>query len=49
MSKKAFDDFDDFAADYRQIHNESIKISGTDSDYFSEQKVEEVKKNSVGL
>lgn len=45
MSKKAFDDFDGFAADYRQIHNETIKFSGADSDFFSEQKVEEVRKN----
>jgi ubiquinone/menaquinone biosynthesis C-methylase UbiE len=44
MSKRAFDDFDVFADDYRQIHNQSIKISGTDSDYFSEQKIEEIKR-----
>ena len=45
MPKKAFDNFDGFAKDYRQIHDESIKISGTDSDYFSEQKVEEIRRN----
>ncbi|MFV0389618.1 MAG: class I SAM-dependent methyltransferase [Pyrinomonadaceae bacterium] len=44
MSKKAFDDFDGFASDYRQIHNETIKFSGADSDFFSEQKVEEIRK-----
>jgi ubiquinone/menaquinone biosynthesis C-methylase UbiE len=45
MSRKKFDDFDDFARDYRQIHNENIKLSGVDSDYFSEQKVAEIRKN----
>lgn len=44
MRKKAFDDFDSFAADYRKIHNESIASSGADSDYFSEQKIEEVRR-----
>ena len=47
MPKKAFDNFDGFAKDYRQIHDESIKISGTDSDYFSEQKVEEIRRNEL--
>ncbi|HLC93533.1 MAG TPA: class I SAM-dependent methyltransferase [Patescibacteria group bacterium] len=31
--------FDKVADDYRQIHNENIKITGTDSAYFSEFKV----------
>ncbi|MGI8410129.1 MAG: class I SAM-dependent methyltransferase [Pyrinomonadaceae bacterium] len=48
MSRKAFDDFDGFAKDYRHIHNENIKCSGADSDYFSEQKIEEVRKNETG-
>src|SRR5215218_3518704 len=48
MSRKVFDDFDGFARDYRQIHNEGLKISGAESDYFSEQKIEEVKRNEVG-
>lgn len=48
MSKREFDDFDDFARDYRQIHNKAIRISGTDSDYFSEQKIGEVRTNEVG-
>jgi ubiquinone/menaquinone biosynthesis C-methylase UbiE len=47
MSKRAFDDFDEFAADYRQIHNEALKFSGTDSDFFSKQKVEEVRKHEA--
>lgn len=45
MARKDYDDFDKFAKDYRQIHNESLKFSGTDSDYFSEQKVVEVRKH----
>lgn len=48
MSRKVFDDFDGFAKDYRQIHNEGLKISGAESDYFSEQKIEEVRRNEAG-
>jgi ubiquinone/menaquinone biosynthesis C-methylase UbiE len=44
MSRKSFDDFDGYARDYRRTHNEVLRISGTDSDYFSEQKIEEVRK-----
>jgi ubiquinone/menaquinone biosynthesis C-methylase UbiE len=44
MTQKKFDDFDGFADNYREIHNESLKISGTDSDYFSEHKIIEIKK-----
>ena len=47
MARKDYDDFDKFAKDYRQIHNESLKFTGTDSDYFSEQKVNEVKKHEI--
>ncbi len=35
----SFDNFDTFARDYRQIHNENIRLSGADSAYFSEFKV----------
>jgi len=35
----AFDNFDEFARDYRDIHNENIKLTGADSHYFSEFKV----------
>ena len=48
MSRKVLDDFDGFAKDYRRIHSENIKFSGADSDYFSEQKIEEVRKNETG-
>lgn len=37
--KNSFDNFDEFAHDYRDIHSENIKISGADSLYFSEFKV----------
>lgn len=38
-------DFDDFAYDYRKIHNQNIgNISGTDSEYFGRYKVEEVRR-----
>jgi ubiquinone/menaquinone biosynthesis C-methylase UbiE len=42
MRKDSYDNFDKFADDYRQIHNQNIKISGADSDYFSEYKVKEI-------
>ena len=48
MSRKVFDDFDGFAENYRQIHNEGIKISGAESDHFSEQKIEVVRRNEEG-
>ena len=35
-------EFDEFSDDYRQIHNKNIKVSGADSEYFSEYKVAEV-------
>ncbi len=38
MNKKAID-FDDFADDYRQIHSQNIKITGENSEYFSEYKI----------
>jgi len=37
--QKIIDDFDDYAKDYRSIHNENIKLSGADSFYFAEMKV----------
>jgi len=45
MSKKrAFDNFDEFAKDYRKTHDDAIKISGGDSSYFSEYKIIELLK-----
>jgi len=43
MSERSFDDFDDFAKDYRTIHSENVKISGADSLYFAEHKILELK------
>jgi ubiquinone/menaquinone biosynthesis C-methylase UbiE len=40
--KRKFDDFDEFASDYRGIHDNSIKISATNSDYFSEFKIQHI-------
>lgn len=40
MSERSFDDFDAYAKDYRSIHTDNIKISGADSFYFAEMKVE---------
>lgn len=44
MPGRTFDDFDDFANDYRNIHSENIKLSGADSLYFAEYKILELKK-----
>jgi ubiquinone/menaquinone biosynthesis C-methylase UbiE len=37
--QSSFDNFDPFANDYREIHNQNIKLTGADSQYFSEFKV----------
>ncbi len=39
MNERSFDDFDEFAADYRNIHTQNVKLSGADSFYFAEMKV----------
>lgn len=46
--------FDEYAANYREVHTKSIKaISGTDSYYFSEYKIKELlrfeKENSISI
>lgn len=44
-------EFDRFATDYREIHTQNIgKVSGVDSDYFSEYKIKELyeRKNVSG-
>ncbi len=43
MSERTFDDFDQYANDYRSIHTENIKLSGVDSFYFARMKVEILK------
>jgi len=40
---KTLGDFDEYAKDYRRVHNESLAITGADSDFFSEQKVRVVR------
>lgn len=39
MSQRTFDDFDEFADDYRSVHTQNIKLSGADSLYFAQQKI----------
>jgi SAM-dependent methyltransferase len=49
MQERKFDNFDEFALDYRDIHNQNIKLSGADSDYFSEYRVVEIKRRERKL
>lgn len=43
MSERKFDDFDNFAGNYRNEHTKNIKkISGVDSNYFSEYKIQAI-------
>ncbi len=44
MNERTFDDFDEFAGDYRSIHTKNLAITGADSFYFAAQKVLQVKK-----
>ena len=39
MPERKFDQFDEFASDYREVHTKNIRISGADSNYFAEMKV----------
>lgn len=39
MKERSFDDFDEFADDYRSIHTQNVKLSGADSFYFAAMKV----------
>jgi len=49
MRERTFDDFDEYAKDYRSIHTKNLKISGADSFYFAEQKVLLLKKYETAL
>src|ERR1700722_10210289 len=40
MNKRTFDDFDEFAKDYRKIHTKNVKLSGANSFYFARMKIE---------
>jgi ubiquinone/menaquinone biosynthesis C-methylase UbiE len=42
-TERKFDEFDHFANDYREIHNQNLKLSGVSSDYFSEHKIQVIK------
>jgi len=44
IEKREFDNFDVFAKDYRKTHDEVVKMSGTNSTYFSEYKIIELMK-----
>ena len=44
MTDRAFDDFDAYAANYREIHSKNISLSGAESSYFAEMKVAFLKK-----
>lgn len=47
MIEKDIDSFDNFAKNYRKIHDDNIKLSGADSKYFAEHKVIEVRKKEM--
>ncbi len=40
MAERTFDDFDEFANEYRNIHTKNLQWSGADSLYFASQKVQ---------
>jgi len=44
MTERQFDNFDAHAKGYRDTHDKSVGLSGTDSDYFSEYKIVELLK-----
>ena len=44
MTEREFDNFDEHAENYRDTHDKSVSLSGTDSDYFSEYKIIELLK-----
>lgn len=40
--KRVYDNFDQFVGNYRDIHNKNIRITGGNSDYFSEYRIKEI-------
>lgn len=48
MAKRSFDDFDEYANDYRSIHTDNVKVSGADSFYFAEHKVQQLLQSEPG-
>jgi ubiquinone/menaquinone biosynthesis C-methylase UbiE len=49
MSERTYDDFDEFAENYREIHNENLKFSGADSQYFAEMKIKLLKNKETNV
>lgn len=45
--ERKFDEFDHFAKHYRDIHNNSLKITAKDSDYYSEHKIQIIKQHEI--
>jgi ubiquinone/menaquinone biosynthesis C-methylase UbiE len=45
--ERSFDDFDGYAENYRDIHTENVKISGADSMYFAEMKVQLLREHEL--
>jgi ubiquinone/menaquinone biosynthesis C-methylase UbiE len=43
MNERTFDDFDEFATDYRSIHTKNLQLSGAGSLYFAEHKILQLK------
>ncbi|CAN5725225.1 class I SAM-dependent methyltransferase [soil metagenome] len=48
MTERTFDDFDEFATNYRSIHTENLKLSGADSLYFAQHKILQLKQTEEG-
>lgn len=44
MAERKFDDFDNYAKDYRSIHTRNLALSGADSLYFAKFKIHQIKK-----
>ncbi len=40
--KRVYDDFNQFVGNYRDIHNQNIRLTGGNSDYFSEYRIKEI-------
>lgn len=43
MDERTFDDFDEFAGDYRSIHTNNLTLTGADSFYYAAHKVQQLK------
>lgn len=43
--KNSINNFDDIATNYRDLHNENLKVTGLDSNYFAEKKIKLISKD----